>query len=72
LLVYSCYCFLSIRDKLNMFSEGEFPKGSRSTTVNELFLTLTEQWPHKVYVCLGPIPTLFLISRRSVFNGTVF
>lgn len=38
LLVCSCHCFLSIRDKLSMFSEGEFPKGARSTTVNDLFL----------------------------------
>lgn len=38
LLVCSCHCFLSIRGKLSMFSEGEFPKGARSTTVNDLFL----------------------------------
>ena len=55
-----------------MFLELEFSKGSRSTTVNELFLTLTEQWTHMGYVRLGTIPTLFLMLRRLVFNGAVF
>jgi hypothetical protein len=72
LLVCSCHCFFSVRDKLNMFLELEFSKGSRSTTVNELFLTLTEQWTHMGYVRLGTIPTLFLMLRRLVFNGAVF